>query len=177
MWQGQLENMLTESNLGLAAGVHVYYQHTNKSDPTSPLEDPTPHIAAFMVMRQEYWYFVRTRLMHRQNAKESKWVNRKRHVLSLSIYSCVVWCRYFFGSTGWLDGDWQWSALYDTLSQCGAPVDKQAHGDGTVYTRKYANCTAKVDCTNKTACTASIVGPNGAPLDLSSSAQLTIDGP
>lgn len=53
--QGQLENMLTESKLGLAAGVHVYYQRTNASDPTSPLEDPTPHIAAFMVMRQEFW--------------------------------------------------------------------------------------------------------------------------
>eukprot|EP01043_Picozoa_sp_COSAG02_P036354 COSAG02_NODE_2657_length_8315_cov_11.405307_6_plen_56_part_00 len=50
--------MLKESTLGLAAGVHVYYQHTNKSDPTSPLEDPTPHIAAFMVMRQEFWYLL-----------------------------------------------------------------------------------------------------------------------
>ena len=54
---GQLQNMLTESSLGLSAGVHVYYQHANKSDPTSPLEDPTPHIAAFMLMRQEHWYF------------------------------------------------------------------------------------------------------------------------
>ena len=58
--QGQLQNMLTESNLGLAAGVHVYYQHTNQSDPHSALEDPTPHIAAFMVMRQEFWCFLRT---------------------------------------------------------------------------------------------------------------------
>lgn len=54
---GQLQNMLEESKLGLAAGVHVYYQHTNKTDPSSPLEDPTPHIAAFMLMRQEHWYF------------------------------------------------------------------------------------------------------------------------
>jgi hypothetical protein len=129
---GQLENMLTESKLGLAAGVHVYYQHTNTTDPTSPLEDPTPHIAAFMLMRQEHWYF--------------------------------------FGSTGWLDADWKWTELYETLSKCGAPVDKEAvAGDssGSVFTRKYAKCTAKVDCTDKAACKASITGPNGARLSAS----------
>ena len=142
--------MLTESNLGLAAGVHVYYQHVNKSDPSSPLEDPTPHIAAFMVMRQEYWYF---------SANDLHGMEQKP-----KCTQCAVRFRYFFGSTGWLDADWRWSKLYDTLSQCGAPVDKQAQGDGKVYTRKYAKCTAKVDCTNKTACTASIVGPSSTPL-------------
>ena len=43
MATGQLSNMLEESKRGLAAGVHVYYQHTNASDPRSPLEDPSPH--------------------------------------------------------------------------------------------------------------------------------------
>ena len=122
---GQLQNMLEESKLGLAAGVHVYYQHTNQSDPKSPLEDPTPHIAAFMLMRQEHWYF--------------------------------------FGSTGWLDADWQWSKLYDTLNACGAPVDAQAKGGPDVYTRAYTKCKVTVDCTN-TACTATIEGPNGEVL-------------
>ena len=42
---------------GAAAGVHVYYQHVNQSDPTSPLEDPTPHVVTFMLFRQEHWYF------------------------------------------------------------------------------------------------------------------------
>jgi hypothetical protein len=81
---GQLQNMLEESRLGLSAGVHVYYQHENKSDPGSPLEDPMPHIAAFMLMRQEHWYY--------------------------------------FGSTGWLDADWHWTALYHPRSSRGCPI-------------------------------------------------------
>ena len=36
---------------------------------------------------------------------------------------------------GWLDGDWSWSPLYDTLNACGVPVDKQAVGDGKVRMR------------------------------------------
>ena len=119
---GQLANMLQESKLGLGMGVHVYYQHQNKSDPLSPLEDPSPHIAAFMLMRQDYWYF--------------------------------------FGSTGWLDDDWRWSPLYDTLSKCGKPLDKVAKGGPTVFTRAFEHCSVKVDCTVSTACTASIDGPH-----------------
>lgn len=138
----------------------MYYQHTNKSDPMSPLEDPTPHIAAFMVMRQEFWYlFCKSSTVRFYSGSSGRsWVS------VLHSFYCAIRRRYFFGSTGWLDGDWQWSKLYDTLSQCGAPVDKQPQGDGMVYTRKYAKCTAKVDCTDKTACAASIVGPNGSPL-------------
>jgi hypothetical protein len=120
---GQLQNMLEESRLGLAAGVHVYYTHLNASDPKSALEDPSPHIAVFMLMRQEYWYY--------------------------------------FGSTGWLDGDWKWSKLYDALDACGAPTDATAMGGPNVYTRRYDGCTITVDCTVRTACNASIAGANG----------------
>ena len=52
-----LNNMLTESKLGVAAGVHTYLQHVNKSDPKSTLESQLPHMAAFMLARQEHWYY------------------------------------------------------------------------------------------------------------------------
>ena len=52
-----LNNMLKESELGVAAGVHVYLQHVNASDPTSPLEDQLPHMAAFLLAREEHWYY------------------------------------------------------------------------------------------------------------------------
>lgn len=45
---GQLSNMLQESELGIPAGVHTYLNNAT--------EDPTPHLAVFMLMRQEYWY-------------------------------------------------------------------------------------------------------------------------
>ena len=46
---GQLPNMLQESSLDVPMGVHVYYKNAT--------EDPTPHVAAFMLLRSEYWYF------------------------------------------------------------------------------------------------------------------------
>ena len=46
-----LDNLLKESKLGVAAGVHTYYQHVNRTDPSSPVEDPLPHMAAFMLAR------------------------------------------------------------------------------------------------------------------------------
>ena len=52
-----LNNMLTESKLGVAAGVHTYLQHVNQSDPTSPLESQLPHMAAFLLARGEHWYY------------------------------------------------------------------------------------------------------------------------
>eukprot|EP01048_Picozoa_sp_COSAG05_P004454 COSAG05_NODE_240_length_13119_cov_122.275806_3_plen_142_part_00 len=50
-----LDNLLTESNLGVAAGVHTYLQHVNRTDPTSPVESQLPHIAAFMLAQAENW--------------------------------------------------------------------------------------------------------------------------
>ena len=46
---GQLANMLAESRLGLAAGVHTYlnFNKTGKGE----VEDPTPHVVAFQAWR------------------------------------------------------------------------------------------------------------------------------
>jgi len=46
---GQLANMLQEGASGVAAGVHTYY--------TNATEDPTPHVAAFQLVREDHWYF------------------------------------------------------------------------------------------------------------------------
>ncbi len=46
---GTLANMLRESRLAVPMGVHTYYKSLD--------EDPTPHLAAFMLVRQEYWYY------------------------------------------------------------------------------------------------------------------------
>eukprot|EP00040_Diaphanoeca_grandis_P007407 m.40818 g.40818 ORF g.40818 m.40818 type:complete len:428 (+) comp18624_c0_seq1:210-1493(+) len=46
---GFLPNMLQEAKLGVAAGVHTYYHNAT--------EDPTPHMAAFMLARSEHWYY------------------------------------------------------------------------------------------------------------------------
>jgi len=46
---GFLPNMLEEAKLGVAAAVHTYYKNAT--------EDPTPHMAAFMLARSEHWYF------------------------------------------------------------------------------------------------------------------------
>jgi hypothetical protein len=54
---------------------------------------------------------------------------------------------------------------YETLSACGAPVDKIARagggggGGGGVYTRRYARCVVTVNCTVSAACEARIDGP------------------
>lgn len=45
---GQLANMLQESEMGIPAGVHTYLNNMT--------EDPTPHLAVFMLFRQEHWY-------------------------------------------------------------------------------------------------------------------------
>lgn len=52
-----LDNLLTESKLGVAAGVHTYLHRVNNSDPTSAVESQLPHIAAFMLAQQENWYY------------------------------------------------------------------------------------------------------------------------
>ena len=46
---GQLANMLEEGKRGVRVGVHVYLKNAT--------EDVTPHLAAFMVVRREGWYF------------------------------------------------------------------------------------------------------------------------
>ena len=47
---GLLANMLTESNVGVAAAVHTYYRNAS--------EDPMPHVAAFMLARMDHWYYL-----------------------------------------------------------------------------------------------------------------------
>ena len=42
--------MLTEAQIGVAATVHTYY-HT-------AMEDPTPHMSAFLLARSEQWSFM-----------------------------------------------------------------------------------------------------------------------
>ena len=49
---GQLPNMLQESKLKVPMGVHTYL---NVDKATKAIEDPRPHIAAFMLMRQDHW--------------------------------------------------------------------------------------------------------------------------
>eukprot|EP00729_Bicosta_minor_P018500 gene18500-9830_t len=44
----QLPNLLKESNLGVPIGMHTYLNNMT--------EDPTPHLAAFMIFRQQHWY-------------------------------------------------------------------------------------------------------------------------
>lgn len=46
---GLLNNMLTESKAGIASAVHTYYHNAS--------EDPTPHVAAFLLARNTSWYF------------------------------------------------------------------------------------------------------------------------
>jgi len=45
-----LPNMLTEEALGVPAVVHTYYKHAT--------DEPTPHIAAFLLARSDHWYFL-----------------------------------------------------------------------------------------------------------------------
>jgi len=47
---GALANMLQESTRGVAAAVHTYYKAAD--------EDPTPHVAAFLLARSERWFFL-----------------------------------------------------------------------------------------------------------------------
>ena len=125
------QNMLMESKLGVAAGVHTYLHYVNKTDPTSPckapvtsglcgpVEDQTPHIAAFMLARTDNWYY--------------------------------------FGSTGWWDDSFTWDPLWDKVSTCGKPLGPApAFGSGPIFARKYEHCQVHVNCTNTTACTGDI---------------------
>jgi len=47
-----IDNMLREGKASLPAGVHPYYREVNGT-----LEDVTPHVAAFMLVREAYWYY------------------------------------------------------------------------------------------------------------------------
>jgi len=108
---GQLANMLEESLRGVPAGVHTYLKNST--------ENPTAHIAAFLLVRAEHWYF--------------------------------------FGSTGWIDSDWHWSALYDQLSVCGKPKGAATvDASGAVHSRAYDGCRVTLNCTVATACVGAI---------------------
>jgi hypothetical protein len=65
---------------------------------------------------------------------------------------------YFFGSTGWWDDSYAWTALYDRASQCGdaaGPATSQTRGGMTNFTRAFAKCVVNLDC-SATACTGGI---------------------
>ena len=47
-----MRNMLREGELGVPAGVHTYLRH---NDTAGTVEGALPHIAAFMLARQEHW--------------------------------------------------------------------------------------------------------------------------
>ena len=114
---GQLPNMLEESTRGVPMGVHTYLKNLT--------EDASPHIAAFMLFRQEHWYY--------------------------------------FGSTGWLDNDWAWDPLYDTLGRCGKPLgDARGTASPPVYSRQYEHCRVSINCTDtsKDGCVTELVGPD-----------------
>lgn len=111
-----LDNMLQEGRLGVPGASHAYYRR----DTEGALEDVTPHVAAFMLARESYWYY--------------------------------------FGSTGWLDKDWEWTELYDY--ECGRPLEVMQMDEAkSVYTRAYEACNVTLDCTNQTVCKAQITGP------------------
>ena len=44
----QLSNLVHESEMGIPVALHTYLKNAT--------EDPTPHLAAFMLFRQPYWY-------------------------------------------------------------------------------------------------------------------------
>ena len=52
--KGLLPNMLEEAKHGVGAGVHTYY---HKPLPNGTREDPTSHMAAFLLAREEGWYY------------------------------------------------------------------------------------------------------------------------
>ena len=49
-----LRNMLREGRAGVPVGVHAYYA---RNATTGALEDVTPHVAAFLLAREEHWYY------------------------------------------------------------------------------------------------------------------------
>ena len=58
--------------------------------------------------------------------------------------------RYYFGSTGWLDGDWAWSTLYDKLAACGKPLGLAVGAPAPlVYMREYEHCRVAINCTDQ----------------------------
>ena len=48
---GSLANLIEESRRDVSVGVHVYLKNAT--------EDVTPHLAAFLVVRRDYWYVFR----------------------------------------------------------------------------------------------------------------------
>lgn len=109
---------LHDTSSGLAGlpgvGVHTYYH--KPTAPNATAEDPTAHMAAFLLGRESGWYY--------------------------------------FGSTGWLDSDFVWSALYDKAAACARPLGPASQGP--VYRRDFEGCSVSLDCTKSSACVGSI---------------------
>jgi hypothetical protein len=101
---GLLPNMLEESRRGVPVGAHTYFKNAT--------EDPTAHMAAFLLGREDGWYF--------------------------------------FGSTGWFDRDFAWSAEYDRAAVCGRPLGP-ASGGPLHFARNFTGCTVRLECTNGSA--------------------------
>jgi len=52
-----IEDMLKEGDAGVASGMHSYYHRLRPELNQTGPEDPTAHIAAFMLVRRELWYY------------------------------------------------------------------------------------------------------------------------
>eukprot|EP00962_Isochrysis_galbana_P040966 scaffold14916_cov128-Isochrysis_galbana.AAC.15 len=52
-----IEDMLKEGDAGVASGMHSYYHRPRPELNQTGPEDPTAHIAAFMLVRRELWYY------------------------------------------------------------------------------------------------------------------------
>lgn len=68
------------------------------------------------------------------------------HIAAFLLFRAEHW--YYFASTGWLDTDWRWSALFDAAAKCGKPLGLAVGAPAPLaYTRKYERCSVAIDCT------------------------------
>ena len=78
------------------------------------------------------------------------------HAAAFLLFREAGW--YFFGSTGWLDEDWQWEPVYDKLAACGKPEGAAAYDSAGVLRRSFAGCSVFLNCTGdgKGSCVAGV---------------------
>ncbi len=67
------------------------------------------------------------------------------HAAAFLLFRQTGW--FFFGSTGWLDGDWKWEEAYDKLSVCGKPKGLAAYDSSGVLRRPFEGCSVWLNCT------------------------------
>ena len=71
------------------------------------------------------------------------------HLAAFLLARSEYW--YYFGSTGWLDSDFVWSAWYDKAAACGRPKDA-AKEVNQVFTRQMEGCRVTLDCAKSAGC-------------------------